>query len=113
MIFETNDLIIRPSEWEDIDDFYQWEQKPEVTEFFSIKDGQTKEDVIRKYIADDENPQAEQFTILLKRVKQNLKESAVSFLAILRTAGKLKSGVFTSPTLPSAAKATASRPWKR
>ena len=67
MIFETNDLIIRPSEWEDIDDFYQWEQKPEVTEFFSIKDGQTKEDVIRKYIADDENPQAEQFTILLKK----------------------------------------------
>ena len=67
MIFETNDLIIRPSEWEDIDDFYQWEQRPEVTEFFSIKDGQTKEDVIRKYIADDENPQAQQFTILLKK----------------------------------------------
>ena len=24
MIFETNDLIIRPSEWEDIDDFYKF-----------------------------------------------------------------------------------------
>lgn len=66
MILETKDLIIRPSTWDDIDDFYQWELMPEVTEFFSIRDGQTKEDVIRKYIADDENPQAQQFTILLK-----------------------------------------------
>lgn len=70
MILETKDLIIRPSVWEDIDDFYQWEQKPEVTEFFSIRDGQTKEDVIRKYIADDEDPKAQQFTILLKENQQ-------------------------------------------
>ena len=66
MILETKDLIIRPSVWEDIEDFYKWEQMPEVTEFFSIGDGQTKEEVIRKYIADDQNPQAQQFTILLK-----------------------------------------------
>lgn len=70
MILETKDLIIRPSVWEDIDDFYQWEQKPDVTEFFSIRDGQTKEDVIRKYIADDEDPKAQQFTILLKENQQ-------------------------------------------
>ncbi len=66
MILETKDLIIRPSVWDDIEDFYEWERTPEVTEFFSIKDAQTKEDVIRKYIADDENPQSQQFTILLK-----------------------------------------------
>lgn len=63
---ETERLIIRESKWEDIDVFHKWEQMPEVTEFFSIRDGQTKEDVIRKFVADDNNPQARQFTILLK-----------------------------------------------
>lgn len=66
MVLETNDLIIRPTEWEDLEEFCQWEQKPEVTKFFSIRDGQTMEDVVRKYIADDMDPKAQQFTILLK-----------------------------------------------
>lgn len=66
MVLETNDLIIRPTEWGDLDEFCQWEQKPEVTKFFSIRDGQTMEDVVRKYIADDMDPKAQQFTILLK-----------------------------------------------
>ena len=66
MILETNDLIIRPSEWDDLGDFCRWEQLPEVTEFFSIRDGQTMEDVVRKFVADEEDPKAQQFTILLK-----------------------------------------------
>ena len=66
MILETNDLIIRPSERDDLEDFCRWEQLPEVTEFFSIRDGQTMEDVVRKYVADEEDPKAQQFTILLK-----------------------------------------------
>ena len=66
MILETKDLIIRPSCWEDIDIFYPWELEPEVTKFFSIRDGQTKEDVVKKYIADDTDPKAMQFTICLK-----------------------------------------------
>ena len=66
MILETNDLIIRPSEWEDLKDFYVWERLPEVTEFFSIRDGQTMEDLVRKYVADENDPKAEQFTILLR-----------------------------------------------
>ena len=65
-MIETKNLIIRKSEWDDLEDFYRWEQDPAVTEFFSIRDGQTKEDVVRKYVADDENPAAEQFTIMLK-----------------------------------------------
>ena len=67
MILETNDLIIRPSEWADLDDFYMWEQLPEVTEFFSIRDGQTMEDVVKKYVSDEKDPKAQQFTILLKQ----------------------------------------------
>ena len=66
MILETNDLIIRPSEWDDLEDFCRWEQRPEVTEFFSISDGQTMEDVVRKYVADEADPKAQQLTILLK-----------------------------------------------
>ncbi len=65
-MIETKNLIIRKSEWDDLEDFYRWEQYPAVTEFFSIRDGQTKEEVVRKYVADDENPAAEQFTIMLK-----------------------------------------------
>ena len=67
MILETNDLIIRPSEWADLDDFYMWEQLPEVTEFFSIRDGQTMEVVVKKYVSDEKDPKAQQFTILLKQ----------------------------------------------
>ena len=66
MILETNDLIIRPSDWDDLEDFCRWEKLPEVTEFFSIRDGQTMEDVVRKFVADEEEPKAQQFTILLK-----------------------------------------------
>lgn len=66
MILETNDLIIRPSEWDDLEDFCRWEKLPEVTEFFSIRDGQTMEDVVRKFVADEEDPKAQQFTILLQ-----------------------------------------------
>ena len=64
---ETKSLIIRPSRWEDIGLFYEWETNPEVKEFFSIRDGQTEEDVVRKYIKDDDDPAARQFTILLKK----------------------------------------------
>lgn len=65
-MMETENLLIRESRWEDIEDFYVWEQRPEVTEFFSIRDNQSKEDVVRKYVTDDNDPAARQFTIVLK-----------------------------------------------
>ncbi len=48
-MIETDNLIIRQSKWEDLEDFYRWERLPEVTEFFSIGDNQTQEEVTRKY----------------------------------------------------------------
>ena len=63
---ETKDLVIRPSRWDDLVLFDRWERDPAVTEFFSIGDGQTMEEVTRKYVADEENPKAAQFTICLK-----------------------------------------------
>ncbi len=64
--FETENLIIRRTQFEDLEQFYLWEQRPEVTEFFSIRDGQTREEVYHKFFADEDNPSAEQFTILMK-----------------------------------------------
>lgn len=66
MVLETKDLIIRPSEFDDLKQFYQWELLPEVTKFFSIKDNQTEEEVHHKYFSDLDDPSNEQFTILLK-----------------------------------------------
>ncbi len=63
---ETERLMIRPSRWEDLDTFYEWELLPEVTKFFSIRDNQSKEDVVRKYVADSDDPKTRQFTICLK-----------------------------------------------
>lgn len=63
---ETERLVIRPSRWDDTDTFYEWELLPEVTKFFSIRDNQSKEDVVRKYVADSDDPKARQFTICIK-----------------------------------------------
>ena len=65
----TEDLILRPSVFEDLDVFYKWELQPAVTEFFSIRDGQTMEEVTRKFIADSGDPSAMQLTICRKNGK--------------------------------------------
>ena len=67
MYCETEDLIIRDSVLEDVGRFYQWETRPEVTEFFSISKYQTREDVYDKFFKDKNDETAAQFTILLKR----------------------------------------------
>lgn len=74
---ETKDLVIRPSRWDDLVLFDRWERDPAVTEFFSIGDGQTMEEVTRKYIADEENPQAAQFTICLKGQPGGVQEKPI------------------------------------
>ena len=62
----TKDLILRPSVFDDLNMFYEWERQPAVTEFFSIPDGQTQEEVTRKFIADSDDPGSMQLTICLK-----------------------------------------------
>ena len=62
----TKDLVIRESTFDDIDYFDKWEKDPKVTEFFSIADGQTRDDVVRKFVHDDEDPAQRQYTICLK-----------------------------------------------
>lgn len=66
---KCKDLIIRPSEWGDLETFYEWELTDEVNKFFSICDGQTYEEVVRRYIEADEAPDELQFTICDKSGK--------------------------------------------
>ncbi len=63
---ETRDLIIRESIWGDMDVFHEWEQRPEVTEYFSISDHQSFETLVRDFIHYDEATDWRQYTILLK-----------------------------------------------
>lgn len=62
----TKDLILRPSAAADLQTFSAWERIPAVTEFFSIRDGQTLEEVTEKFQKDDADPGAAQLTICLK-----------------------------------------------
>ena len=64
---ETKDLIIRETEFSDLEYFYPWERMPEVTEFFSIPKNQSREALYEKYFCDKADPSAAQFTILLKQ----------------------------------------------
>ncbi len=66
MILETKDLILRETEFEDLHQFYLWERTPQVTEFFSIKENQSEEEVLHKYFTDLDDPAAQQFSILQK-----------------------------------------------
>ena len=75
-VLETQHLLIRPSVWEDLVDFSKWERMPEVTKFFSIHDEQTDEECAVKFLEDQNNPKAEQFTIQLKPDAYALKQSA-------------------------------------
>lgn len=63
---ETADLWIRPSEESDLELFYQWERLPEVTQFFSIGDDQSREEVEAVYHRDEADPGRRQYTILRK-----------------------------------------------
>ena len=40
----TKRIYIRPSRWDDLEQFYEWELQDHVKKFFSIRDGQTFEE---------------------------------------------------------------------
>lgn len=66
MIAETKDLKIRPTEMSDLELFFAWERDPDVTKYFSIGDGQSREELYQKYFNDLQDPSVRQFTIELK-----------------------------------------------
>lgn len=68
-IFTAN-LTIRDTQEEDLDLFYLWERKPEVTEFFSIADGQSREELETVYRRDLADSGRRQYTITLTATGQ-------------------------------------------
>ena len=57
-------ITVRSSVLADCQQFCQWESTHDVTEFFSIADGQTYDQVVREFVLNDADPEKEQYTIL-------------------------------------------------
>lgn len=64
---ETENLLIRPTEFKDCNLFAKWEVLPEVTRFFSISKNRTLEEIVREFILRKEDDEHLQFTIVLKK----------------------------------------------
>ncbi len=65
-IMESKNIIIRESNFEDCRFFVEWENNPAVTEFFTINEGRTYEQVVTEFVRSGLDPTKVQFTILLK-----------------------------------------------
>ena len=69
-MLSSKDLIIRKSIIEDINYFYKWELKPEVSDFFSIDTNQSYDTVVRTFVHDDEDNFKRQYTMILKETDE-------------------------------------------
>ena len=85
----TKDLILRPSAAADLQTFSEWERIPAVTEFFSIRDGQTLEEVTEKFQKDDADPGAAQLTICLKDGTLTRRQLQINATRVARMAKRL------------------------
>lgn len=63
---ESKNLIIRPTNFEDCSLFAVWEKMHEVTEFFSIDDNRSYEQIVREIILTEQDETKLELTILLK-----------------------------------------------
>ena len=63
---ETKNLDIHESTFDDCILFAKWEQDPAVTEFFTIDEGRSYEDVVTEYVLYRKDSTKMQFTITLK-----------------------------------------------
>lgn len=67
----TEDLVLRSSTFNDMEQFYQWETTEAVKQFLSMGEDRTYEDAVREYIHHDESPRHIQFTVCLKDEEGN------------------------------------------
>lgn len=63
---ESKNILLRETTFDDLEKFYMWELEEHVNKFFSIREGQTYEEVVEKYISDKNNPSSKQFSIIEK-----------------------------------------------
>jgi len=57
-------ITVRPAVLSDCQQYYEWESAKEVTEFFSIHDGQTYDEVVTEFVLNQADPEKEQYTIV-------------------------------------------------
>lgn len=63
---ESRNLIVRETVFDDCQYFADWETRPEVTEFFTMNEERTYEDLVTEYVRYNMDPTKAQFTITLK-----------------------------------------------
>ncbi len=63
---ESKNLIIRETVFDDCRYFAEWENRPEVTEFFTMDEGRSYEQVVTEFVRYNLDPTKMQFTITLK-----------------------------------------------
>ena len=63
---ESRNLMIRPTVVDDCRYFEKWEQDPEVVQYFNISEGQTYEEVVTRFVRNEDDPSKLQYTIVLK-----------------------------------------------
>lgn len=63
---ESRNLIIRPTVFDDCAIFAEWENRPSVTEFFTMDEGRTYEEIVTEFVRYNLDPSKLQFTITLK-----------------------------------------------
>lgn len=63
---ESKNIIVRPAQFDDCKYFAQWENIPQVLEFFTMEEPVTYEDVVTDFVKVDIDPSRELFTICLK-----------------------------------------------
>ena len=63
---ETKYLIIREAIFDDCKYFAKWEEKPDLTEFFTIDEDRNYEEVVTEFVRNNLDPSKLQFTITLK-----------------------------------------------
>lgn len=66
MKLEGRNVYLRESSFDDCTDFAKWEQRPEVTEFFTIDKSRNYEEVVREFIERQPDPTQVQLTICSK-----------------------------------------------
>lgn len=65
-MLETKNLILKESVFEDCTYFAEWESKDYVTEFFTINEERSYEDIVTEYVRFNLDPTKLQFTIFNK-----------------------------------------------
>ncbi|MEE0742556.1 MAG: GNAT family N-acetyltransferase [Emergencia sp.] len=63
---ESRNLIVRETVFDDCKYFAEWETRPEVTEFFTMNEERSYEDLVTEYVRYNMDPTKAQFTITLK-----------------------------------------------